>query len=284
MYDIRVSYWYQPAPSFPTTIHPAYHSHPFDEMLIIRSGDVIAMTANTYLSHKGSCVLFYKKFCPHTQINGGGIPYERYCINFDRNAVAEFSLDASLLPPAFCEEAVLLPLNADEEERLTAAAKLLYRCPSQEGGDIRRRLLLSYLLAEVLEISNRYAGPQPIHYYLTSVTQYISNHIQEKLTIDRIAKEFHIGRTKLIRDFRDFFSMGICQYITMERLVRARMLLQHGGSVLTAAEQCGFTDSAYFIRVFRKYYGITPAMYHTRSRVSTVSETDLAEKEDNGTA
>ena len=55
--------------------------------------------------------------------------------------------------------------------------------------------------------------------------------------------------------------MSVSQYITMERLVRARMLLQRGEAVAVAAEECGFTDSAYFIRVFRKYYGITPAKY-----------------------
>ena len=55
--------------------------------------------------------------------------------------------------------------------------------------------------------------------------------------------------------------MSVSQYITMERLVRARFMLQQGEPVVTAAEECGFADSAYFIRVFRKYYSMTPAMY-----------------------
>ncbi|MGI5894820.1 MAG: helix-turn-helix transcriptional regulator [Candidatus Merdivicinus sp.] len=270
MHEIQISYSFHPPMPFPTAIHPTYHSHPHDEMLVIHSGDIIAMTSNTYLSHKGPCILFYKKFCPHTQINGGGVSYERYCIGFDRNSVAEFLPDLSLFA-SFCrEDAFLLPLNPAEEERLTSAAKLLYQSPQE--GDIRRRLLLSYLLAEVAEISVQRAESQPVHFYLTAVTQYIADHMREKLTIDRIAGEFHIGRTKLIRDFREFFSMSVSQYITMERLVRARMMLQRGEAVLTAAEQCGFTDSAYFIRVFRKYYGMTPAVYRRQSSENPVSD------------
>lgn len=265
MHEFEISYTAYPTTSFPMVTHPTYHSHSYDELLIVHSGDVIAMTSNTYLSHRGSCVLFYKKSCPHTQINGGGVPYERYCIGFDRNSVVEFLPDLSLFAAFYREEAVLLPLNPLEEERLTAAAKLLYQCASFQDGNIRCRLLLSYLIAEISEISRQRTGTQHIHFYLTAVTQYIAEHIQEKLTIDHLAAQFHIGRTKLIRDFREFFSMTVSQYITMERLVRARMLLQGGESVLAVAEKCGFTDSAYFIRVFRKYYGITPAIYRKQS-------------------
>ncbi|MGI5854881.1 MAG: helix-turn-helix transcriptional regulator [Candidatus Merdivicinus sp.] len=261
MNEISISYTTYPVSPFPTAFHPTYHSHSHDEMLIVLSGDIIAMAANTYLTHKGPCVLFYKKQCPHAQINGEGVPYERYCIGFDRNTIAEFFPDLSLFASFRREDAFLLPLDSGEAERLAAAAKLLYQCPRTEEPNIRQRLLLCYIFAEVTEIGRQRSSSPPVHFYLTAVTQHIAAHIQEKLTIDGIAAEFHIGRTKLIRDFREFFSMSVSQYITMERLVRARMLLQRGEAVAVAAEECGFTDSAYFIRVFRKYYGITPAKY-----------------------
>ena len=259
--DIFVSYCSYPIFPFPTSHHPAFHSHSDDEMLIVRSGDIIAMTPNSYLSHKGPCVLFYKKQCPHAQINREGSSYERYCIRFNRNTIAEFFPDWSLFAYFSREESFLLPLSEAEAERLVTAANLLYQCPRSDEQNIRQRLLLCYLFAEATEIGQLRDSSPPVHFYLTAVTQYIADHIKEKLTIDRIASEFYIGRTKLIRDFREFFSMSISQYITMERPARARMLLQSGESVLTAAEECGFVDSAYFIRVFRKYYDITPAMY-----------------------
>ena len=55
--------------------------------------------------------------------------------------------------------------------------------------------------------------------------------------------------------------MSVNEYITAERIHRARMLLCAGASVDAAAEQCGFSDSGYFIRVFRRYEQVTPLQY-----------------------
>ena len=95
-------------------------------MLIVRSGDIIAMTPNSYLSHKGPCVLFYKKQCPHAQINREGSSYERYCIRFNRNTIAEFFPDWSLFAYFSREESFLLPLSEAEAERISAG----------HGGDV----------------------------------------------------------------------------------------------------------------------------------------------------
>ena len=203
--EILISHCSYPVFPFPTAFHPSYHTHSHDEMLIVRSGDIIAITPNTYLSHKGPCVLMYKKQCPHAQINGEGVPYERYCIGFDRNVIVEFFPDWSLFTSLCLEDAVLLPLDEAEAERLSSASSLLYQCGQSDECSVRQRLLLCYLLAEVTEIGRQRNCSPPVHFYLTAVTQYIAEHIQEKLTIDRITSEFHVGRTKLIRDFQDFF-------------------------------------------------------------------------------
>ena len=258
---ISVRYAAAPAYSFPTVVHPNYHSHPYDEMLIIHSGDVIAMASNAYLAHKGSCVLFYKKNCSHAQINGEGTPYERYYICFDRNLLADFFPDWSLFFTFCHEDAFLLPLDDAEESRLIAAARLLQQCIQSGEPDFCQRLLLCYIFAEVTEIGRKKGSSRPVSFDLTGVTQYIAEHLQEKLTIDGIAHEFHISRTKLTQDFRELFSMSVLQYITLARLSQAKLLLRCGETVLTAAEKCGFADSTHFIRVFRKYYGITPAKY-----------------------
>lgn len=51
------------------------------------------------------------------------------------------------------------------------------------------------------------------------------------------------------------------------RLERARYLLQNTPqNVATIAEQCGFSSSAYFIRVFRKATGLTPAQFRNQAR------------------
>lgn len=245
-----------------TRFHQAYHTHSFDEILIICSGDIIAMTPNIYLTHKGPCVLFYKKNCPHAQMNGENVRYERYYLHFDRTFIADIFNDWSLFASFSQDDAFLLPLEGADGQRIIAAAALLHSYfTSGEASDIRLRLLLGYLFAEITETGKKQGCTPPVHFYLTLITQYISEHIADKPTINQLASQFHVGRTKLIQDFQEFFSMTIMEYITMERLNKARFLLQQGESVRITAEICGFSDSSHLIRVFRRNYHITPSAF-----------------------
>ena len=44
----------------------------------------------------------------------------------------------------------------------------------------------------------------------------------------------------------------------MVRITKAEQLLKQGSSVTETAEKVGFRESGTFIRVFKKYMGVTP--------------------------
>ena len=251
----------------------SFHSHRYHELLLVTSGDFVAISPNAYLSHRGACLLLYRIGCPHNQINRSSVVYERFYF--------DFCPDFCAIPPSAAElftadgaDAVLIPLSVRKAQQLAAVARIMQELAAsreEPGTDERLQMLMGYILSEFARQYHRQTMPlrQTNDLYLTRVAEYISAHLHEKLTIDRIAAHFHVGRTKLSADFSTYLSMTINQYINTERINRARELLDAGESVDRTAELCGFADSAYFIRVFRRYEQMTPLQYKYRGNADS---------------
>ena len=56
--------------------------------------------------------------------------------------------------------------------------------------------------------------------------------------------------------------MRFCDYLTYVRIDRAKFMLhKYDMNLSEIADRCGFSDSAYFCRVFKKIVGKTPTKY-----------------------
>ena len=85
------------------------------------------------------------------------------------------------------------------------------------------------------------------------------------MTQDELAEKFEINASFASRLFSQYFSMGYSQYLNEVRLKNAAELLQKTRiSIEEVSYAVGFKDSAYFSRVFKKYYGDTPYAYRCR--------------------
>lgn len=81
-----------------------------------------------------------------------------------------------------------------------------------------------------------------------------------KVDLDIVARKFKMGETQLRRKIQTLSGKNVPAYITQLRMEKALRLLRECPDCLIGdiAEQCGFQDVAYFSRVFRQYYGMTP--------------------------
>ena len=61
--------------------------------------------------------------------------------------------------------------------------------------------------------------------------------------------------------FRNEMGTTFSDYLTRVRLEAAKKLLMEGASVDKTAEEVGYNDGNYFIKIFKKYVGVTPAKY-----------------------
>ncbi|RXZ81938.1 response regulator [Paenibacillaceae bacterium] len=94
---------------------------------------------------------------------------------------------------------------------------------------------------------------------LATVIAYIDGHYQEAISLESLAQHFYISKEHLSRMFKNYTQENMTDYITRKRMEKARILLvKQGLSIKHVAQLTGYDDVAYFYRVFKKHYGITP--------------------------
>ena len=93
--------------------------------------------------------------------------------------------------------------------------------------------------------------------------EYIRNHCTEyNLTLDVIADETQVTSAHLCRLIKKEVGMNYKEYLTMLRMEEAKRLLQEGEqTVVEISRQVGYMNISYFIKLFQKHTGMTPAIY-----------------------
>ncbi len=82
------------------------------------------------------------------------------------------------------------------------------------------------------------------------------------LSLELVAKEFNITSTYLCRLLKQQMGVSYKEYLTGLRINEAKRMLQKGNaSVADVCIATGYTNVSYFIKVFQKYTGVTPAKY-----------------------
>ena len=89
---------------------------------------------------------------------------------------------------------------------------------------------------------------------------------RKKLDMDVVARSFRLGESQLKRKIQELTGKNVAAYVAQLRMERAMKLLTANGDSLIGdiAEQCGYQDVAYFSRVFRQYYKMTPTQARQR--------------------
>lgn len=84
--------------------------------------------------------------------------------------------------------------------------------------------------------------------------------------MEEIASAANISEREANRIFQKTIRETPFEYLTTYRLNRAKELLSHSDlSITEISYRCGFTDSAYMGKQFRKAYGMTPKEYRSHS-------------------
>lgn len=94
------------------------------------------------------------------------------------------------------------------------------------------------------------------------VVSYIHKNYSSAVNLQTTADAFGTNAAYLGRTFKAKVGTTFTDYLNEYRLRRAGELLEEGSlSLEEISRHCGFTGIAYFYRVFKKYYSMTPAEY-----------------------
>lgn len=95
-----------------------------------------------------------------------------------------------------------------------------------------------------------------------AIRSYIDEHYALPLTRESVAQAFYISPNYLSHLFQKTGAVGFNEYLTYTRLEHARRLLKgYEMKVKEVAHACGFVDSNYFCRLFRKNTERSPSEY-----------------------
>lgn len=88
---------------------------------------------------------------------------------------------------------------------------------------------------------------------------YIAEHYREGVTLKQVAAECHINTSYLGQIFKKETGSAFTDYVNAMRVREAQRLLANPTlKVYEVAEQVGFTDYHYFLKIFKKVTGATP--------------------------
>lgn len=116
-----------------------------------------------------------------------------------------------------------------------------------------------YVTGDRLTVGNVAGTPR----LLESVLSYIAEHTANIETITEIASALGVTPQYLSGYFSKHIGTPLKTYIQAKKIALSKELLDKGADVTEACYECGFNDCSYFIRVFKKYVGMTPLSYKT---------------------
>ncbi len=91
-----------------------------------------------------------------------------------------------------------------------------------------------------------------------NLVEYIENHLEEELSLERLAEEFYVSKYHIAHVFKDNIGLSIHQYITKKRLLLCEEAIRAKMNITDVYQTYGFGDYSSFYRAFKKEYGISP--------------------------
>ncbi len=97
---------------------------------------------------------------------------------------------------------------------------------------------------------------------IAPTVEYIRKNIRENINLKELSEKACMSTTSFYRHFKRELGMSPIEYILNEKLKFAKKLLSNPSlQVNEVSYATGFEDCNYFIRLFKKYEGVTPKQY-----------------------
>ena len=256
--------------------HPRYrmpfHWHKETELMHVVEGQLhLYLDDREYLARAGD--LFYI----HEGVIHGGEPenciYE--CVVFDPTPLLmhTHTIRRYLRKPQKHQILIREHFTRAEPELLGCATLLYHTLREKSPGWEMTTLGALFELYGIIFKNEYYTStvPSPEGGYhgkmnqLKPVLEYIENHYAANVTLEELAHFAGMSPKYFCRFFHAVIHRTPIDYLNYYRIERACFLMDTEElSVTETAYRCGFNDSSYFVRAFKKYKGITPKQYARR--------------------
>lgn len=200
-------------------------------------------------------------FAPYTMHHSYGdvdVPFQRIVLYFR----TECGVNETILNAIHTDPGVYRP---SKEDLISIHALLNEILITEQSDDIYKEEALSILLNMLLLRILRVKKIVPVslqHTRITDVINYINEHYNEDITLEKLGNEFFISPYYLCREFKKYTNRTIIQYLNVTRIMKAQRQIMETDKTLTQiALDNGFSNLTHFNRVFKNVTTHTPSSY-----------------------
>ncbi|GIN71453.1 hypothetical protein J14TS2_19280 [Bacillus sp. J14TS2] len=159
----------------------------------------------------------------------------------------------------------ILELNRDlsqiAKRDIEKEASIIY-CPFYH--ELKEMMTSRFILLFKLRFDT--VGLSSDHHEINKVMDYVQQHYAEPLEVKKLAKHVALDSNYLSSLFKKKTGNSIIHYIHDVRIKHAKYALTHSRlPVSKIAEQVGFLNDNYFIKIFKRYTGQTPKHFRDRN-------------------
>lgn len=99
--------------------------------------------------------------------------------------------------------------------------------------------------------------------FIQEIVAYIQQHCREDLSLSFVAQNFHVSTGHLSRLFKSVTGKNFSAHVSNVKLEAAAEMLNREPekSIAAVAAEFGYYTPAYFTRLFKEKYGVTPSQY-----------------------
>lgn len=244
------------------------HSHNYYEFYFFLEGDVQMQIENEVYTFRYGDIILIPPCIPHRPIiRSHQVPYRRFVFWISQ----EYYEHLLQFSPAY---AYVMQIAKTEKRYLfhndhiafnAVQSKLLHLLEEMRsdhfGKDAKIPLCVDDLVLHINRLVHDQNTPKKkavdFSLYQLLLT-YIEEHLDEDLSLDKLAAEFYVSKYHIAHVFKDNTRLSIHQYITKKRLELCREAIQGKMNIKEAYQLFGFGDYSSFYRAFKKEYGISP--------------------------
>ena len=253
------------------------HRHDFIEIAVVLSGAGVHVTEGMRQQVQGGDVLVINSSRSHAYENTRALNLVNILIRED--VFKETEKELGMLPgyhALFTLEPVRwrqrnftshLRLNGEELKLAAGWIDALEEETQRksEGGLLLAKAWVLLLIGLLARHYGKDTARSPrLEMRLGRILSRIEQNVEEKFTVAALARESAMSERTFLRRFREATGSSPVDYIIKTRIRQARELLAAGTPGLSITEiafRCGFRDSNYFSRQFRRLAGVSPRRF-----------------------
>ncbi|MBQ7336640.1 MAG: helix-turn-helix domain-containing protein [Clostridia bacterium] len=238
----------------PSADQYAQHMHDCCELLLFVQGDAEYNVDGILYRPRPYDLLAIPKATYHCFIPKAPVPYENYVLDFHQ----------ALIPPQHAKKLFSHPwiINIKNDAEFCHFFRMLdvyHKTYEEEDFAVCAEALLRELLVfGSYRMENSVKVEPSRNPLVDSMIRLISEHIEEPIDADFLAREMMLSKSYLQNVFSQAMQIGLKQYIMQKKIFAAHNDLMSGMSSGAVCAKYGFSDYSVFFRMYKKTLGYSP--------------------------